>query len=371
MHPAIAALTEAFLAFNPVPGMALAVARNGEVIHEWSHGFRNREGLLPAMPRSRFGIGSITKCFTAIAILQLQDAGRLLVSDPVLRYLPELRIPNADQITLHHLLTHTSGLPALGTEPYAAVSSDPDMPALQPLGRAGRTRIDSTEELVALLGELDFEPVGLPGARMSYSPEGFALLGLIVERVSGLDFATYVRERICVPLGLGETHFGPVGKAGGGTRRYYQAPCGRQMITLPVADTRSAAALMGAGGGPQLSNPQNLLRLMEVLRCNGEVDGRRVLSKAGVQQMLAPHATVANGIWYGYGLYLWQTPDGSLLVGHNGGDLGVAASVILSLTDGVAVAVQANLGATVGDLAAQLMHTMRGQVPAEPVLAAH
>ncbi len=373
MHPAIAALTEGFLARNPVPGMALAVSQNGEVTHEWSHGFRNREGLLPAMSRSRFGIASVTKVFTAIAILQLQDAGRLLVSDPVLRYLPELRIPNVEQVTLHHLLSHTSGLPALGTEPYAAASTDPDMPALPPLGRAGRTHIDSVDELIQLLGELDIEPVGLPGARMCYSNDGFALLGLIVERVSGMEFAAYVRERISVPLGLGETCFGPVGKAGGGTRRYYQAPSGRQMITLPVADSRSAMALIGAGGGPQLSNPQNLLRLMEIFRCNGLVDGRRLLSKAAVEQMLTPHATVSPGTWYGYGLYLWQAPDGGLLAGHNGGDVGVAASVLLSLTDGVGVAIQANLGATVGHLAQQIMNSLRGtagEVPAEPVLAA-
>src|SRR5699024_12366992 len=97
-----------------IPGVSLAVNESGSPIYEHGFGFRNIDKELPVTPDTVFGIASMSKSFTCVAIMQLQEAGKLSVHDPVIKHLPNFRLPNqayAKQITIHHLMTHTSGLP--------------------------------------------------------------------------------------------------------------------------------------------------------------------------------------------------------------------------------------------------------------------
>src|SRR5690606_268079 len=192
------------------PGMAVAVARDGRIIYEAGLGWRDREKRLPATPDTIFGIGSVTKSFTCMAIMQLVDEGRLAVDDPVVRYLPEFSVPNRayrDAITIHHFMTHTSGLPPLPSLGYALARSlerDPQAARLRGHRHVQNPPviIDTAEQLLEFIAQHDFELLGPPGAVFSYSNDAYALLGTIIERVSGQRYEDFVTRRILEPLGM-------------------------------------------------------------------------------------------------------------------------------------------------------------------------
>ena len=140
------------------PGGSVLVARDGKILHQQGYGLANMEWEIPATPSTRLRIGSITKCFTAVAILQLQEAGALNINEPVGRYLTNY--PNAEKFSIRHLLTHTAGVSG--------------------------SRKDS----------LDFTP----GDRVDYSNEGYMILGQVVEKVSGKPYAQYLQESVFGPL---------------------------------------------------------------------------------------------------------------------------------------------------------------------------
>jgi len=154
--------------FSPIagaeaPGASVIVVRSGQVLHEKGYGLASLEHGVPNTPYTVFRLGSVTKQFTAMAILQLADRGILDLDDTVARYLPDA--PHAEEITIRHLLTHTSGLVALGDDP------------------------------------LEFPP----GERVNYRNEGYILLGRIIEKVSGSSYEVYLRENIFEPLGMEST----------------------------------------------------------------------------------------------------------------------------------------------------------------------
>jgi CubicO group peptidase (beta-lactamase class C family) len=153
------------------PGAAVLVARNGTVLHVKGYGFANIEHHVPITPQTKFRLASVTKSFTAAAVLRLQEAGELNIDDPVAKYLPDT--PNGGRITLRHLLTHTSGIRNSEKDP------------------------------------LEFGP----GERLNYSNAGYHLLGRIIEKVTGMPYEDYLRTSIFEPLKMhdsGLDHYAPI-----------------------------------------------------------------------------------------------------------------------------------------------------------------
>jgi CubicO group peptidase (beta-lactamase class C family) len=173
-----------------LPGFAYGVVVDGELVYSAGFGFADLERRIPASTRTLFRIASMSKSFTAAAILQLRDAGMLSLDDPVSKYIPEaeqldLLTADAPQITIRHLLTHSAGFPE--DNPWG-----------------DRQLADSDEDLRRLIaGGVSFSNV--PGIEFEYSNLGFALLGQIVQVVSGLSFPEYTRTSIFEPLGMGST----------------------------------------------------------------------------------------------------------------------------------------------------------------------
>jgi CubicO group peptidase (beta-lactamase class C family) len=164
---------------------ALLVAMDGKPVLRQGVGLADRELGVAATPETKFRIGSITKQFTATAILQLQEAGKLAVDDPISKYYPEAP-PAWAKITLRHLLTHTSGIPS-----YTGLPGFFDREARLP---------HTPEELIRLTRDkpLEFEP----GAKYAYDNSGYILLGYVVEKASGERYADYVQKHIFGPLGM-------------------------------------------------------------------------------------------------------------------------------------------------------------------------
>lgn len=178
-----------------IPGISIAVAEGDELIVARGYGLADVELEVPATAETVYRIGSITKQFTAAAILQLCDEGKLALDDSVTKYLPELSAPlsgQGHQVNLHHLLSHTAGLAGFRT-------LGPDMLV--------RARQDLTpKEIIAIFRD---EPLEFaPGERFRYSNAGYFLLGACIEVVSGKSYADYLQEKIFDPLEMTATRYG-------------------------------------------------------------------------------------------------------------------------------------------------------------------
>lgn len=169
-----------------VPGASVLVVRDGTPLVRKAYGMANLEDGTPATAQTNYRLASVTKQFTAAAILLLAEGGRLSIDDRVRRWLPSL--PETDDaITLRHLLTHTGGLI--------------DYEDLMPADQQRQLRDDDVLRLLEQERRSYFEP----GSRYRYSNGGYALLALVVEKASGKAFQDFLRERIFAPLGMHQT----------------------------------------------------------------------------------------------------------------------------------------------------------------------
>ncbi len=308
-----------------LPGLAAQVTRGGETLLAAGVGLADREAGRAATPDTIFGIGSITKSFTALAIMQLADAGALRVQDAVADYLPALAgSANRDyqRITLHHLLTNSSGLPPL---PYLAgalarsVMSDPARELIGLKAEDYRAPLDTVDELVEALAEAATPLVRPPGVIFSYSNDGFAMLGRVVEVVSGRPYEAYVRERILTPLGMTRSLFGAAELAERDDVTELYSYVGGFERVEHTPGWWEAPAMTSAGF--LKSTATDMTRYAAVYL------GERpdVISPAALAQMTSPHARTGPERWYGYGVMVQTDYRGRKLVEHGGNIKGVGA----------------------------------------------
>jgi D-alanyl-D-alanine carboxypeptidase len=313
---AIAALKAeaARLAANYEFSGAIAVTKKGQFIFTAAHGMADRAIKKPNRVDTRFRIGSMNKMFTATASLQLVQAGKLALTDPVGKYLPDY--PNADlaaKVTIHHLLTHTGGTGDI----------------FGPQFNEKRLELRELGDYVGLYGErgLKFEP----GARFEYSNYGYLLLGVIIERVSGRSYYQYVRENIFKPAGMGGTDSLPESEPVEGRSEGYMRGPGADWRpntdTLPVRGT-------SAGGG--YSTVEELTHFAEALL-------RHKLLNAYYTDLLTAGKVDAGGDRYAYGFFDRTSSDGVRFVGHGGGAPGMNGELQIFSGSGYTVAVLANI----------------------------
>lgn len=171
-------------------GTAL-VAQNGKVIYKGAFGLANMEWNIPNTPETKFRLGSITKQFTAVLTLQLVEQGKIKLDGKISDYLPDYRKDIGDKVTIHHLLTHTSGIPSYTGQPgfFANVSRNPY--------KVG----DFVTKYAS--GNLEFEP----GSKYAYNNSGYFLLGAIIERVTGKSYEQVLKENVFDPLGMKNTGY--------------------------------------------------------------------------------------------------------------------------------------------------------------------
>ncbi len=209
-----------------VPGASVLVLRDGVPLVRRSYGNADLEAGVAATPQTNYRLASVTKQFTAAAILLLAQDGSLSLDDPVRKWLPSLPAA-ADPITLHHLLTHTSGL--VDYEDVMAADATEQVHDLDVL------------HLLQTQDHLYFAP----GTDYRYSNSGYALLALVVGKASGRDFATFLRERIFQPLGMTQTLAREDGISTVADRAFgYSLVDGRWTRT----DQSSTSAVLGDGG---------------------------------------------------------------------------------------------------------------------------
>ncbi len=270
---------------------AVLVAKDGTVLLKKAYGLADRETNQPYTIDMVSCIGSVTKQFTAAAILKLEMEGRLTVSDPIAKYLPGVP-PDKSDITIHQLLTHTAGL-----------SGD--------LGGSDEEPIERD----ALVAKVLAAPLASkPGERFEYSNEGYSLAAAIVERVAGTGYETYLREHVLLPAGLKDTGYLaprwplsrlPVGYTAEGK------PWGRVYKNGWLAD--GPGWYLRGNGGIHSS-------LDDLYRWHLALEGATVLSADAVKKFQAGHVTSLRGERYGYGWSVQTTRRGTTVIEHNGGN---------------------------------------------------
>jgi CubicO group peptidase (beta-lactamase class C family) len=316
---------QSFVSDNHFMGSVL-VARGNEIILEKGYGFANLEWETPNSPSTKFRLGSITKQFTAASILLLEERGKLSVSDPVKKYMPDA--PAAwDKITIYNLLTHTSGIPSF--------TSFPDYASLEPFPT-------TAEQLVKRFRDkpLDFQP----GEKWSYSNSGYVLLGYLIEKISGESYEKLVQENIFKPLGMKDSGYDsnsaiiPHRAAG-----YSPGPNGPENagyinMTVPLS----------AGG--LYSTTDDLLRWEQGLF------GGKLLSPASLQKMTTPFKND-----YACGLMV-HTANGHKVIEHGGGIEGFTTALAYYPEDKLTVVVLSNInGPSTPDIASKLAALAHGE----------
>jgi CubicO group peptidase (beta-lactamase class C family) len=319
-----------------LPSVTAAVVRDGELVWETAVGAADvREGR-EATPETQYRLGSITKSFTAAAVMQLRDAGLLDLEDTLDRHVEGA----AHAPTLRRLLSHTSGL-------QRETHDDAWLNA----------RFAAVPELLETLGEA--EQVLPAGARFHYSNLAFALLGIVVERVAGLPYREYVQQRLLGPLGLDRTSFDPLEPAATG---YLVQPYVEGVWDEAPVETGAWIA-----AGQMWGTVRDMARWASFLADPDEA----VLAKKSVEEMRTVQTIDDHVRWTGgYGLGLMLLRDGErILAGHGGSMPGFIAGVYVSPTDKIGTAVLTNSStAALGDLLKKLVATTveRWPVPPEP-----
>ncbi|WP_291764909.1 serine hydrolase [Caldivirga sp. UBA161] len=315
-----------------IPGLSIGIVKDGELIYARGFGFRDIEAGLPATPRTTYGIGSITKSFTALAILKLTEEGKLNLMDPVERYV-QLRLRSmGEPVLIHHLLTHSSGIPALG---YAEAFingllglEDNWLPLATP------------EDVVAFMRGSGDWAVAKPGERFFYLNEGYVLLGYIIRKVTGLSYEDYISKVILKPLNMDKTYF---------SEGEYNSDWDKATPYIIDREGRHIKSRFPFGitsDGGLLSNVVDMSKYINMLINRGELNGVRILGRDYLE--LAERRYI-NVPWrmlgdegYGYGLIVSDSFFGRRLVSHSGSVLVYTAYMAYVPGDKIGVIVLAN-----------------------------
>lgn len=319
------------IAETKLPGLSAAIVKDGEVIWSRGFGYRDAERGLAATPHSLYSIGSISKSFTVAAIMQLAEQGKLSVDDPIEKFMPFPIQPGGEKVRVWHLMSHTSGIPALA---YAeavighAIGAEPNW-----------FPIATGEDVLTFMQDAGSWVLNKPGERWYYLNEGYMLLGLIVEKLSGQRFEDYVRQHILEPLGM--------------TRSFYdRADVEKDPdVAVPYVNWAEEGRVPSqypwggiAAAGGILSSALDLAKYITMYLKNGQP----ILSAESVKAMSTPriHRPLENTLFgeegYGYGLMMKSNFLGHQVIGH-GGSVGVSTAQILFIpTENVGIAILTN-----------------------------
>jgi CubicO group peptidase (beta-lactamase class C family) len=317
-----------------LPSIAAAVTRDGAIVWETAVGAADVAARREATTDTQYRLGSITKTFTAAAVMQLRDEGKLDLEDPLDRHVEGA----AHAPSIRRLLSHTSGL-------QRETHDDAWL----------KQKFASVPELLETLHEA--ERVLPAGVRFHYSNLAFALLGIVVERVSGTAYTEYVRQRLLDPLGLKRTSFDPDENAAKG---YLVKP-----YVEGVWDEAPVQTGAWVAAGQMWGTVHDLCRWAQFLAEPSEsVLAKRTVEEMRTIQTMSDHVRWTSG--YGLGLQLMR--DGErIMAGHGGSMPGFIANVRISVGDSVGAALLTNeSGAEIEPLASKLVATTVEQWPVPP-----
>jgi CubicO group peptidase (beta-lactamase class C family) len=294
------------------------VAKDGKPIYTKAVGYAHKGFKVPNRLDTKFCLGSMNKMFTGTAIMQLLQQGKLKVEDKVGKYLPDYpNIDVRDKVTIHHLLTHTSGIGNYWMEYFNTTRL---------------TEIKTVKDYDDLSNKnpLLFEP----GERFSYSNSGPLVLGLIIEKISGLSYDEYIRQFVTGPAGMTNTDCYDISIPVENLAVNYTdgRPLGQN---YEIRHVDYSNPLKGGPAGGGYSTVEDLLKFDIALRSN------KLLNKEYFDLMTTGKTSRTETIKYAY-LFQEKFVDGHRIIGHSGGSAGVNSQLSMYMDLGYTVAVMSN-----------------------------
>ncbi len=311
--------------YHQIPGIAIGIVYEQDLIWAKGYGFSDLDSRTPMTPETLLRIGSVTKVFTATAIMQLRDLGKLKLDDPITRHLPDFEIqnpfPDAPPITIWNLLTHTAGLPREAAFPYW---TDHEFP--------------SSDEVVEAAAKQTL--IYTPGTEYKYSNLGVSLLGAIIEEVSGRSYREVIESQVFAPLKMELSYVDPPAEMIPGLATAYmrRRPDGSRE-TMDYYETRGMASM-----GSIVSTVEDMARFAALnLRSGNSTADGEILRTSTMREMHRPQWVYTN--WSGaMGLGFRITPHNGLNTVSHGGWIGDHRSHLLLVPEtrlGVVVMVNA------------------------------
>ena len=312
-----------------IPGMSIGIIIDGEIRYKRGFGSRNLEINEPMTPNTLFGIGSISKMFAALAINQLADQGKLNLNDPINKFINFKLGKRKNPITIHHFITHSSGINALeggfiASERLLGVS-DSFVP------------MNSVEDLLDFINGATTEIFDEPGNIFIYNNDMYDCLGLIIEEVSGVKFIDFVKNNIFKPLEMRRSTYlkEDYEKDSDVVMGYIMGDKGKILPKdIPISELQAPC-------GGMLSSINELLNYINAIINDGDFKGNKIIEKPTLERILTPYIeTDEKGKDYGYGWRIEKDFFGHKLVCHSGnifvssGFIGVIPELKLGLVIG-------------------------------------
>ena len=301
--------------YEKIPGISVGITYKGKLVYKAGFGFADIESGIKAKPTTCYRIASISKVFTTVAVLQLAEKGKLDLNDPVIKYLPWFK--SDPTITIKSLLSRSAGLAREAGSPHWITDRFPD-----------------EKELVKTAGK-NQSSISI-SSRFKYTNFGFALLGQIVKKVSGVSYEKYISNNIIKKLGLENTYPDFHKSIKGLATGYSRIIPDKERESMPHIETKSYASATGF-----VSNVLDLAKLVSALSPNSQI----LLSEESKREMFREHwKTGTPGTWdewYGFGTIIskvgWRK-----IIGHSGGFAGFRTKMSIDLQNDIGVVVLTN-----------------------------
>jgi CubicO group peptidase (beta-lactamase class C family)/D-alanyl-D-alanine dipeptidase len=288
-----------------LPAFSIALVDGNQIVWAQGFGYQDPEHKVPATAHTVYRVGSVSKLFTDIGIMQMVEAGKINLDAPVSQYIPDFHPNNPfkDPITLRELMSHRSGLLR---EPPVGNYFDPSEPTLQATVRS----MNSTDLVYA------------PGTHLKYSNAGIAVVGYTLEELNHKAFAEYLKQAVLLPMGMTESAFAPETELLRNLAKAYMWSYDGLKFPAPTFELGLAPA------GCMYSTVTDLAQFLRVLFNGGRGPGKQVLKQESLEQMWVPQFA-KPGQKKGYGLgFAVSELDGHRVIGHGGAIYGFATEVV-------------------------------------------
>ena len=354
-----------------LPGVTVCVKGPEGIVFEKAYGYRDGALSVPTDIDTMFGIASMSKSITCLALSILEAEGKVSWNDPVHKYFPNFRVPGAarDTVTLRTLAQHTAGIPPM--EPLewsiAVNSINRSGEWIDAMRASAPNPMATIDQIIDYIANCEYPTVGAPGENMSYCNEGYAILSYVVDQVADVPLEQFCMERIFQPIGMTRTIMdddclSARELSGGNITSLFEREDGEL-----VCDDNWSVLPPFRGCAMVKSTARDMAAYYRCLSNFGVHEGVQVLPSAAVEAMIGPAIPTQEIACYGLGLYK-RVKCGHTICEHSGGLHGVSTKGGLLLNEGYGFAVLCNCGDEDMD---DIMWTLYNAVMSEPLDTCH
>lgn len=330
-----------------LPGVTVCIKGPEGTVFEQAYGYRNAALNVQTDMDTMFGIASMSKSITCLALSILESEDKLSWNDPVYRYFPEFRVPGAprDTVTLRTLAQHTAGIPPM--EPLewsiAVNSINRSGEWIDAMRASAPNSMSTIDQIIDYIANCEYPTVGAPGENMSYSNEGYAILSYVADKAAGIPLEQFCMDRIFRPLGMTRTIMdddcvSARELSGGNITSLFEREDGEL-----ICDDNWSVLPPFRGCAMVKSTARDMAAYYRCLSNYGMHEGKQVLPRTAVEAMIGPSIPAQDIACYGLGLYK-RVKCGHTICEHSGGLHGVSTKGGLLLEEGYGFAVLCNCG---------------------------